>query len=241
MKNVLLILDGKIAKQLLKRLVELHSTLNQYDVIYMDDSILPKKVPQNFLLYKFDPTSYSKLSFLLDKALYQDALVVLSNKNDTQAVIKNIRTKYQNLNFTVYDQWDIDVDDENIQYYKGYEILSNGLIEQLPNIPVFAQNIGQKQGEIMEVKIPFGSSYAYRYIGNISQKEWRIVAIYRKQNLITVRPTFVLKPNDVIIIIGKPKVLLQVYNAITKSIRQFPMPFGHNIYIYIDMYIQSQS
>ncbi len=241
MKNVLVILDGQIAKQLIKRMVSLNNNLNQYDIVYTDDSILPKNIPSNFVFYKFDPTSYSKLAFLLNKELYQDALVVLNNKEDTIATIDNIRTKYKNLYFTVYDKWDITIKNENnIQYYRGNDILSNGLVEQLPNIPVFAQNIGLKQGEIMEIKIPFGSTYAYRYIGSIGQKDWKIVALYRNQKLITIKPSLVLKPNDVIITIGKPDVLIQVYNAISKSQTQFPMPFGKNIYMYIDMYIQNE-
>ena len=240
MKNVLVILDGKIAKYLIKRMVDLNNNLNHYDVVYSDDFILPDVIPSNFTLYKFDPTSYSKLLFVLNKVLYQDALIVLNNKEDTLAVIHNIRLKYKNLNFTVYDQWDLDLNDKNIKYYRGNDILSNGLVEQLPNIPVFAQNIGIRQGEIMEIKIPFGSTYAYRYIGSIGQKDWKIVALYRNQQLINIKPSLILKPNDTIIAIGKPDVLTQVYSAISKSNTQFPMPFGNNIYIYIDLFIQNE-
>ena len=240
MKNVLIILDGKITKYLLKRMVSLNNNSNKYDIVYLDDSILPDDIPANFTLYKFDPTSYSKISFVLKKVLYQDALIVLNSKEDTLAVIKNIRVQYPKLSFTIFDQWDLKVDDENINYYRGNDILSNGLVEQLPNIPVFAQNIGQRQGEIMEVKIPFGSNYAYRYIGSIGQKNWKIVALYRHDKLLTIKPSLVLKPNDVIIIIGKPDILTQVYSAISKSKKQFPMPFGSNIYIYIDLFIQSE-
>jgi len=240
MKNVLVILDGDIAKNLLKRMIDLNNNLNQYDIVYTDDKILEDNMPSNFTLYKFDPTSSSKLLFVLDKVLYQNALVVLSNKEDTLAVIENIRKKYKDLNFNVYDKWNIDLNDKNIQYYRGRDVISNGLIELLPNIPVFAQNIGLKQGEIMEIKIPFGSTYAYRYIGSIGQKDWRIVALYRSQQLITVKASLIIKPNDIIVIIGKPKVLLQVYGAISKSSEQFPMPFGRNLYLYIDMYIQRE-
>ena len=241
MKNVLVILDGKIAKYLIKRMTDLNNNLNHYDIVYFDDSILPDVIPSNFTFYKFDPTSYSKLLFVLSKVLYQDAMVVLNNKEDTLAVIHNIRLKYKSLNFTVYDQWDLDLDDKNIKYYRGNDILSNGLVEQLPNIPVFAQNIGIRQGEIMEIKIPFGSTYAYRYIGSIGQKDWKIVALYRNQQLITIKPSLILKPNDVIVTIGKPDVLTQVYSAISKSNTQFPMPFGNNIYLYIDLYIQNEN
>ncbi len=240
MKNVLVILDGQIAKHLVKRMVALNNNLNKYDIVYSDDLILPNNIPSNFTFYKFDPTSYSKLSFVLKKVMYQDALIVLNTKEDTLAVIKNIRTKYKTLNFTIFDMWDLKLNDENIKYYRGNDILSNGLVEQLPNIPVFAQNIGQRQGEIMEIKIPFGSNYAYRYIGSIGQKDWKIVALYRNNKLMNVKPSLVLKPNDVIIIIGKPDVLTQVYSAISKSRNQFPMPFGSNIYIYIDLFIQKE-
>ena len=239
MKNVLVILDGKIAKHLIKRMIALNNNSNQYDIVYTDDSIICEQIPSNFTLYKFDPTSYSKLKFILNKVLYQDALVVLSTKEDTLSVIDNIRKIYKDLNFSVYDQWDIDID-ENINYYRSNDIISNGLVEQLPNIPVFAQNIGLRQGEIMEIKVPFGSTYAYRYIGSIAQKDWKIVSLYRNEELIPIKPSLIIKPNDNIIVVGKPDVLIQVYNAISKSSTQFPMPFGKNIYLYIDMFIQSE-
>jgi len=95
MKNVLVILDGPIAKHLVKRMIELNNNANQYDIIYTDDSILDTTTPSNFTFYKFDPTSYSKLSFILNKVMYQDALVVLSTKEDTIAVIENIRKNIQ--------------------------------------------------------------------------------------------------------------------------------------------------
>ncbi|MEA2019480.1 MAG: TrkA C-terminal domain-containing protein [Campylobacterota bacterium] len=241
MKNVLVILDGKIAKYLIKRMIDLNNNLNQYDIVYTSDSILQENVPSNFTFYKFDPTSYSKLKFVLNKVLYQDALIALDTKEDTLAVVHNIRLKYKDLSFAIYDQWDLDLDDNNIQYFRSNDILSNGLVEQLPNVPVFAQNIGLRQGEIMEIKVPFGSTYAYRYIGSIGQKEWKIVALYRNEKLINIKPSLIIKPNDVIVIIGNPDVLIQVYSAISKSSTQFPMPFGKNIYLYIDMYIQTEN
>ena len=241
MKNVLVILDGKIAKHLLKRMIDLNNNFNQYDIVYTDDRVLEENIPSNFTLYKFDPTSYSKLCFLLNKVSYQDALIVLSTKDDTLCVIENIRKKYKDMFINVYDNWKIQIDDESIQYYRGQDIIANGLVELLPNIPVFAQNIGLRQGEIMEIKVPFGSTYAYRYIGSIAQKDWRIVALYRNQQLLTVKASLIIKPNDNIVVIGKPEVLLQVYNAIAKTSEQFPLPFGQNLYLYLDMSIQSDT
>lgn len=141
----------------------------------------------------------------------------------------------------ILDYWGIELKDPKVNIYKGIDVLANGMIERLPNIPVVAQNIGLRQGEIMEIRIPFGSSYAYRYIGSIEQVEWKIFGLYRNDRLISVKPSLILKPNDVILIIGKPKVLMQVYNAISKNEGQFPMPFGHNIYLYLDLYLQKES
>ena len=240
MKNVLVILDGQLSKHLLIKMVKLNNKLNKYDIIYTDDNILIDNLPSNFTLYKFDPTSYAKLSFILNNAHYQDSLILLKTKEETTVVVANIRVNFKELFITVYDNWDLEFNDENIQYYRGNNILSNGLLEQLPNIPVYAQNIGLRQGEIMEVKIPFGSSYAYRYIGSIAQKEWKISALYRNQQLIEVKPSLILKPNDIIIVIGIPKVLGQIYNAISKTSTQFPLPFGKNIYLYLDLLVQNE-
>ena len=240
MKRVLILLDGIVAKNLLKRLVELDTSHSVYDVVYMNDSILTMRKPSNFTFYKFDPTSLSKLKLIMTKVSYNDILIVLGNKDDTVSVIENIRAINRTINFNVYNEWDIDVTDKNIQNYNAIDILTSGLIERLPNVPVIAQNIGLKQGEIMEIKIPFGSSYAYRYISSISQKDWKIFALYRNNMMLTVRPALILKPNDIILVIGKPKVLLQVYAAISISSGHFPMPFGKNIYVYLDFYLQTE-
>ena len=241
MKNVLVVLDGIVAKKLLDRIVETNTGNNIYDVVYINDYILPEQRPSNFTFYRFDPTSESKLVFILNNVMHSEALVVLNSKEDTLSVASIIRKCRENFHFTIYDIWDLDIQDSKIYYYKGNEVLANGLVEQLPNIPVLAQNIGLKQGEIMEIKIPFGSSYAYRYVGSIAQKDWKIFALYRGQTLVNVKPSLIIKPNDVILIIGKPEVLTQVYSAISRTAGHFPMPFGNNIYVYCDLYIQEET
>ncbi|WP_121627230.1 COG3400 family protein [Poseidonibacter antarcticus] len=240
MKKILIILDGIVAKKLMHRIVEANTGDNAYDIIYMSDVILPVQKPSNFTFYKFDPTSNSKLAMVLDKNIHTEVLIALNSKDEMISVTKNIRNHKQNLQMIVLDYWGLDFDDPYINVYKGIEVLANGMVERLPNIPVVAQNIGLKQGEIMEIRVPFGSSYAYRYIGSIEQKEWKIFALYRNQQLINIKPSLVLKPNDVILVIGKPYVLMQVYNAIGKTQGQFPMPFGQNLYLYLDLYLQDE-
>ncbi|MGB9801545.1 MAG: COG3400 family protein, partial [Arcobacter sp.] len=199
----------------------------------------PEKRPSNFTFFKFDPTSKSKLAMVLDKDIHAQALIALNSKDEMLNVIKNIKEEKPKMQMSILDYWGIDLSDQHINIYKGIDVLANGMVERLPNIPVVAQNIGLKQGEIMEIRIPFGSSYAYRYIGSIEQREWKIFGLYRKQQMIKIKPSLILKPNDVILIIGKPEVLMQVYNAIGKTQGQFPMPFGHNLYLYLDLYLQS--
>ncbi|MBS9782412.1 MAG: potassium transporter TrkA [Arcobacter sp.] len=240
MKKILVILDGIVAKRLIDRIVEVNTGDNNYDVIYMSDLILPSVKPSNFTFYKFDPTSKSKLSMVLDKNIHTSVLAALNSKDEMISVIKNIREDKKNLQINILDSWGLEIDDPYVNIYRGIDVIANGMIENLPNIPIVAQNIGLKQGEIMQIKIPFGSSYAYRYLGSIEQKEWRIFALYRNQKLVNLKSTLVLKPNDVILIIGKPEVLTQVFNAVGKNQGQFPMPFGHNLYLYLDLYLEKE-
>ena len=241
MKKILIILDGIVAKKLMQRIVEANTGDNSYDVIYMSDAILPVQKPSNFTFYKFDPTSKSKLSMVLDKNIHTEVLIALNSKDEMLNVIKNIREHTKNIQMTVLDYWGIKVNDPLVQIYRGIEVLANGMVEKLPNVPVLAQNIGLKQGEIMEIRVPFGSSYAYRYIGSIEQKQWKIFGLYRNQKMMEIKPSLVLKPNDIILVIGKPDVLMPVYNAIGKTQGQFPMPFGSNIYLYLDLYLEKEA
>ncbi len=240
MKKILVILDGIVAKKLMQRIVQSNTRENYYDVVYMNDAVLPKQKASNFTYYKFDPTSESKLAMVLDKDVHSQALIALNSKDEMLNVIKNIKQRKKNLHMSILDYWGIELDDPYVDIYKGIEVLANGMVERLPNVPVMAQNIGLKQGEIMEIKIPFGSSYAYRYVGSIEQNEWRIFGLYRGEQLIDIKPSLILKPNDIILVIGKPTVLMQVYNAIGKSQGQFPMPFGHNNYLFLDLFLQTK-
>lgn len=87
----------------------------------------------------------------------------------------------------------------------------------------------------MEVKIPAGSIFAYRHISSIQQKRWRIVLIYRNSKIYFVKPSFVLQPNDSILIVGDPAVLQSIFHNIRGKAGQFPLPFGSNIFTLIDM------
>ncbi len=235
MKKILLIINGLNGKQFLDRIVKNLTSTNEYFVVYYEDDVLPEKKPENFKFFKFDPTSFVKLSLLLKSETFFQITIVLPNKTNVEEVIKNIRMVKKNIPIIVMDKWNLKLKEKSIIRVNINDVIVNRLTHTLPNIPVIAQNIGLGLGEIMEVSIPFTSSYVYRHISSIEQRDWKIVAIYRNNQMIIARDTLMLQPNDVLLIIGNPKVLKNVYKVIKKEIGQFPTPFGSNIYLLIDM------
>ena len=141
MKKILIILDGIVAKKLMQRIIEANTGDNSYDVIYMSDVILPVQKPSNFTFYKFDPTSKSKLAMVLDKNIHTEVLIALNSKDEMLNVIKNIREHTKNLQMTILDYWGMKSSDPLVTIYRGIEVLANGMVEKLPNVPVLAQNI----------------------------------------------------------------------------------------------------
>jgi hypothetical protein len=86
----------------------------------------------------------------------------------------------------------------------------------------------------MEIHVPFGSAYAYRHVGSIVQRKWKIAAIYRDEKQILPNNATMIRPNDTLLIVGKPVVLDGVYKMINKRMGLFPEPFGKDIYLILD-------
>ena len=240
MKRILIVADGIVAKHFLHRVVETFVSTNEYTIVTLDRSILPEKIPSNFIVYEFDPTSYIKLSKIM-KWEFDDIFIVMKNRLDAEGTYQNIRRLDPVTRITFYNKWDIDFsgdlffEDENLININANELIANRLFDFLPNVPVIAQNVGLGQGEIMEVLVPFGSAYVYRHIGTIIQNQWRIVALYRANQLLLPKPSLMIKPNDLLLLVGKPSVLESVFRAIKRESGQFPAPFGEHLYFYIDM------
>jgi hypothetical protein len=87
----------------------------------------------------------------------------------------------------------------------------------------------------MEVLVPFGSSFVYRHVGVIEQKNWRIVGIYRNRKLILPNRRSMIHPNDLLLLVGEPDVLISIYRSFKRELGHFPAPYGSTIYLYIDM------
>jgi len=238
-KNILILADGIVAKHFLKRVVQNYVAGNSYFIVYYDEKILPEIKTENFKFFKFDPTSFVKLSNLFDEKFSQ-VVIVMGNKIDTIASYENIRRLDTNISIVIFDKWDLNIDDQNAILLNANEILANRLVDYLPNVPIIAQNVGLGLGEIMEVLVPFGSTYVYRHIGSIEQKNWKIAAIYRNNKLLLPDPKLMIWPNDLLLLIGEPKVLKNIYRSIKREIGQFPIPYGTNSYLFIDMEKQKE-
>jgi hypothetical protein len=234
MKKILIISDGEIGEHFIKRITQTYTSENIYYVVQTKEKVYEDVNPSKFKFYMFDPTSLSKLSNLL-KMEFVQVIMVMENAIDLEQTIKNIRFVKKQLRIIVLNNGISTNEDPNIIIINSNEILSSRLIDYLPNVPVIAQNVGLGKGEIMETLVPFGSSFIYRHLGAIEQKNWRIVAIYRNKQLLLPNRRRMIQPNDLLVLIGEPSVLKSVYKAIKRELGQFPEPFGSSLYLYIDM------
>ena len=236
MKKILIISDGDVGAHFIQRVSETYTSENIYYIVQTKAQEFPDVNPARFKFYEFDPTSLYKLANLLKMEFIQ-VFISMDSQVDTENTIKNIRTIKKQLRIIVLNQWKMQNEDANVVLVSNNELVSSRLLDYLPNVPVIAQNVGIGEGEIMEVLVPFGSSFVYRHIGAIEQKNWRIVAIYRNRKLIMPSRRKMIQPNDLLVLVGEPAVLKSVYRAIKRELGQFPEPFGTNLLLYIDMNI----
>jgi len=236
MKKILIISDGVVGEHFIQRIAQTHTSENIYYVVELKAKKYSDINPARFKFYEFDPTSLYKLSNLL-KMEFLQVVIAMDSQIDVENTLKNIRYVKKQLRVIVLDQWDMENEDANVVLVKANEIMASRLLDYLPNVPVIAQNVGIGEGEIMEVLVPFGSSFIYKHIGVIEQKNWKIAAIYRNRKLLMPSRRRMIQPNDLLLLIGEPDVLRSVYRAIKRELGQFPEPFGTNILLYIDMNI----
>ncbi len=193
---------------------------------------------KNITVIDADPTSYSKLKHIMDATKFSNLFIVMEDIEDARYSLKNVALINPRIRIVLVNQWDdkkIGKDHENITIVHSDKLIAAHLYDQLPNVPLVAQNVGLGQGEIMEVHVPFGSSYAYRHIGSILQQKWKIAALYRDEKQILPTNATMIRPNDTLLILGKPIVLDGVYKTINKRIGLFPEPFGKNVYLILDL------
>jgi len=237
MKNILILADGSVAKHFIEWLSRKRVAENKYYVISYTPNSVPEKMGAHITHYEIDPTSYAKMKHIMYNVRYSSIFIIMEDSEDAHYALKNIRMIDETVRILFLNQWDdpaIDREEENVTILDMDELMAAHLYDQLPNVPIIAQNVGLGRGEIMEVHVPFGSTYAFRHVGSILQRKWKIAAIYRDEKQIIPTNATMVRPNDTLLIMGKPLVLDGVYKTINKRIGLFPEPFGKDLYLILD-------
>ena len=243
MKNILILADGSIARHFIEWIGRKRVSENRYFVTCFNDEAVPEKMGKNITLIKADPTSYARIRHIMSETSFTQVFVIIQVHEDAQYVLKNVRLVDDKIRIVLVNPWDdeeIGRDDRNITILNVDDLIAAHLYDHLPNVPVVAQNVGLGKGEIMEVLVPFGSTFAFRHVGSILQRKWKIAAIYRKEKQILPTNATTIMPNDILLIVGKPLVLDGVYKTINKRIGLFPEPFGKELYLLLDLRVDRE-
>lgn len=243
MKKTLIVAQGDIAKTFLNTILDKYFSNDSYIVVSKDKSLMPDKVPSSFELHHFDYTSLFRMAQLISKDI-DSVFLVLDDTDEVIATYELVRALSKKvrivMSLDMQRQTTQIKNDGNVSILNEKLIISNKFIERLPNVPLIPRSFGLGQGEIMEVNVPSGSIFAYRHIGSIQQKTWRIVGVYRRGELILSTHSLVIRPNDNLLIAGDPKKLNEVYMQIKSGLGQFPAPFGRDIVLYVDMSLSNE-
>jgi len=235
MKHILILADGPIARSFLEWVGKTRVADNQYHAVCYREGVLPEKMSRSLSVSHIDPTSYGKLLGLMSETRYSMVFIVMDNKDDTLYSLQNVRKIDAKIPIVLLDKWNIvDTDLENLTIVNENQLIAAHLYDHLPNVPVIAQNVGLGEGEIMEILVPFGSSYSYRHVGSIAQRKWKIAAVYRNKKQIIPTSATMIYPHDTLLVLGKPRVLDGIYKSINRRIGLFPEPFGQNLYLILD-------
>ena len=238
MKNILVLADGAVAKHFIEWMSKKRVAANKYYVVTYTPDVIPEGMPKSINHLEFDPTSFAKMRSLMEEVSFSNVFIVMENKDDTLYSLKNVKLLDSGMRVILVNHWDdesIGRDEEGVTIITPSELAAAHLYDHLPNVPIVAQNVGLAQGEIMEIHVPFGSTYAFRHVGSILQRKWKIVAIYRDEKQILPTNATMIRPNDTLLVVGKPIVLDGVYRTINKRIGLFPEPFGQNLYLILDL------
>lgn len=179
MNNILIIIDGILAKHFLERLCFEKGLGYFFTVVCQNSEKNNLNISSEYIdLHYFDPTSTARLENIMSKD-FKQAFIYMQDEFETKKSYEALRSLNPNLEIEIMDFWGLSVNDTHANLADARMTLSRRFMDFLPDIALTAQYIGLGVGEIMEVKIPAGSIFAYRHISSIQQKRWRIVLIYR--------------------------------------------------------------
>ena len=195
----------------------------------------------NVVFFHTTPSKHI-LQKITHKTLY--SLIVVCQKTKTQTIetLKDLQNLSPKSRVSFLNHWNLKEEDyasselkegNNIMDVNSQDILSNRLLNTLPNIPVVAQNVGLGVREIVEMSVPRQSSYIYRHLSSIKQKNFSIAAIYRKNKLILPTPFAMIHPDDKLLVVGQPTIVNDFYNTVNNI--ETSMHAMNAIYLLLDM------
>jgi len=241
LNKILIFAGAQESKLLIQKISEQYLNLGEFHIIYEDDEIKNGfEEKENLFFYKINFYAFELYKQLLRKD-FNKIIVFIKNKKEAQFVLKKI--KYYKTPILFIKFWlEFEIPDiNNIEIIDIPEIITNKVIDFLPNVPLYARDIGLGIGEIMEVEVPPHSPFAYKQTSIFNRYGVKVAAIYRNNELKLVNKDTLILPNDKLILIGHPQRLKEIFNQIKSNIGAFPQPYGQNIYVILDMKTMDQS
>jgi len=217
LSKVLIIADGKYGNILFNKILNDTVSSNTYHIlthsvsmrqIYKDNIHL-----KNIIFFHVSIDIHS-LKQIMKKHHYQHIVVCLKNKTSVVNVLDNIKQVDIKSKISFLNHWNIPVDDDSITSIDTRDVLSNRLMNTVPNILATAQNVGSGEGELVEIDVPRESEYIYRHISSIKQKNFSIAAIYRGKEVVLPTSFSMILPNDTLLGVGQPRALQNFYNLV---------------------------
>ena len=144
MKNILILANSEMAKHFVQWVGKRRINENVY---YISCSTCPVNMPSssinNFNFIDIDPTSLFRLETIMSEIEFSIVYVVMNEKNEALATLKNIQNINPKTLVVFANKWDnLVLDSENVSIVNFNELLSINLYEKLPNVPKIAKNIG---------------------------------------------------------------------------------------------------
>jgi hypothetical protein len=236
LNKILIFAGAQESKLLIEKISENYLNLAEFHIIYEDDEIKNSfEEKENLFFYKINFYAYELYKKILRKD-FNKIIVLIKNKQEALFVLKKIKFYKTPILFVKFwMDFEIPENINNIEIIDVPEIITNKVIDFLPNVPLYARDIGLGIGEILEVEIPPHSPFSYKQVSIFERYGVKVAAIYRNNELKFPTSKTITLPNDKLILIGNPQTLKELFNQIKSSKGAFPQPYGQNIYLLLDM------
>ncbi len=235
MNKILIFAGAKESRLLIQKIYNNHLNLGEFHIIYDDEEIKEGfDEKDNIFFYKINFFAYELYKPLLYKD-FNKIILFIKNKNEAEFVLKKVKNVPTPILFVKFWQ-DFEVPTQNnIEIIDIPEVITNKIIDFLPEVPLYARDIGLGKGEIMEVEVPPHSPFIYKQVNIFDRYGVKVAAIYRDNALKLPEENTTILPYDKLILIGKPETLKDIFNQIKQIKGAFPQPYGRNIYLILDM------